>query len=1358
MSRDSIYVPRRLTYSEKGRVVDVHEDDLGEQPLPMVVLGDPGMGKTELLLRLGERDGHHYLTAAQFMRRRIDRLPAGVLVLDAFDEVGAAKDGDPLNALLSRLAEADAPLFVLSCRAADWRGSGGGKAIEADYGMAARLLTLGPLTEDEGVEILESRLGASRARKFHSALTSHGLSALLSNPQTLRMLSEVADGGLPTGRADLFGRAALRMIAEHNEDHAQSALNLVEPDRILDGAGAAMAMMLMCGKEGVFTGLQSVTPVQFEHVATISALPLADHCRTALSSRLFRSTGDVDGLKDCHRTMAEYLGARWLCRVVEAARHPPLLAARVLALMRSGDRVPSSLRGLHAWLAHGSRHFEQDVVRTDPYGVLRYGDLGTITRERAVGIWDAFVAHGRDDPWFRAGDWQRFSVAGLVQPGMGAKLAAILDDPESSFHLRSLVFELLPQAGCVPEMRDTLSAVVRDAERTYSERHDAIGVLTGWAENGIDWAAVILGMLRAEDPDAAHLVEDALMRVGIDGFSDAEFAETVFALCGGHRDGGDQRRRDGYDDLWTLAPIVPVQRSPAILDAMVARFRSHGAVTMRMHRAAALERFVHTLIVRLLPGPTPDPIGLWRWLDAFDGRSRASPANVLDAWIAGNAALRRSMQAHILLTEEGAAAQEPRHWHLGALSAGLDLQEDDGVALLEGLTEAALHHETAHRSFRQVMTGWHSRGPVPERWFAIARRYAEGRPELLAVLEPDPPPKGDAKALRGMALRARNAEAKLERNRLIERETVLRSSVLLAEGHGPSPRLALCLLGYGRAGGPDGTLADRIGTWVGYDLQETARRGFEAAIHRPLGTTLDEICLRLLDDESDGDPIWPVVAALALRHEDGRGFDDVDEEHVLAALMAKRLKLHVADRAIPDFCSELDRFVEADARRFERFLNALIEPQLSKDRFGVSGTHYLLGGHGHAEVRTRILLKWFDRLSSGRSVDLEAYVDALLDAPPSLRIEAGRKLDELIAEAPPSWDGSDRTLYWTALRFVRDFAGGRDALETAAGDDGFLWQLRRVLRHDRLGGHPIRPVPYEGLVWIFQRFQARWPETERPRGSGSGSRAACDASEFLIAVLFGIAQDTGPGAMRALHELTESCSGDYRETLRAARAKQRTAAAEDRYLPLDVGSCAAALRERPPRSAADIRTIVLDLIDGVRRRILGSTTETVDLFYDLDAAKDEERCRNVLMDLLGPVLPFGIVGAIEERMPGGKRADAGFRLGVMRVPFEAKLAWNRGLWTAPADQLDALYASSDHMADGNGIYLVFWFGRSVPGRPVPIAPGGRRPASARELEDLLRGSLIGDAQDRISVVVLDVERRRPMAPVGDGRLRAPVTS
>lgn len=144
------YVSRHLAYNDdQGTTIFISERELCEQPLPAIVLGDPGMGKSELLLKLAESDGYHYLTAAQFLRRPLDRLPRGVLLLDALDEVAAGKDSDPLDRLLARLAEADCPDFILTCRAADWHGSIRSHAIKLDYGHPVRILTLQALSDEE---------------------------------------------------------------------------------------------------------------------------------------------------------------------------------------------------------------------------------------------------------------------------------------------------------------------------------------------------------------------------------------------------------------------------------------------------------------------------------------------------------------------------------------------------------------------------------------------------------------------------------------------------------------------------------------------------------------------------------------------------------------------------------------------------------------------------------------------------------------------------------------------------------------------------------------------------------------------------------------------------------------------------------------------------------------------------------------------------------------------------------------------------------------------------------------------------------------------------------------------------------
>jgi hypothetical protein len=57
----------------------------------------------------------------------------------------------------------------------------------------------------------------------------------------------------------------------------------------------------------------------------------------------------------------------------------------------------------------------------------------------------------------------------------------------------------------------------------------------------------------------------------------------------------------------------------------------------------------------------------------------------------------------------------------------------------------------------------------------------------------------------------------------------------------------------------------------------------------------------------------------------------------------------------------------------------------------------------------------------------------------------------------------------------------------------------------------------------------------------------------------------------------------------------------------------------------------------------------------------------------------------------------------------------------------------DPGAQGEGIYLVFWFGSEVTQPP----PEGNRPGTAPELVEMLRHSLTAEESRRISVCVID---------------------
>jgi len=103
-----IYVPRKLWYQKPGdddRTI-VAEDDLPGLSKAIVVLGEPGMGKTELLRRLAKIEGTASCTARKLINTHDPAQMIGnatSLIIDALDEVAA----DPLGII--EYGDTDAP-------------------------------------------------------------------------------------------------------------------------------------------------------------------------------------------------------------------------------------------------------------------------------------------------------------------------------------------------------------------------------------------------------------------------------------------------------------------------------------------------------------------------------------------------------------------------------------------------------------------------------------------------------------------------------------------------------------------------------------------------------------------------------------------------------------------------------------------------------------------------------------------------------------------------------------------------------------------------------------------------------------------------------------------------------------------------------------------------------------------------------------------------------------------------------------------------------------------------------------------------------------------------------------------------
>ena len=191
---DPEYISRKLSWVDAElRSREVAEDrTLQTFDEPLIILGDPGMGKTRLLEKLAERSGNRFIRAVSFLRQANDAFSRDDrLIIDGLDEVAAIEEGDPLHNVLAKLVSCGKPGFVISCRSIEWRSATGKIDIKDEYGVAPRELTLLPLSNDDAIAALAARVGPDRAKEAISGLDSAGLRELYENPLTLNFVASI---------------------------------------------------------------------------------------------------------------------------------------------------------------------------------------------------------------------------------------------------------------------------------------------------------------------------------------------------------------------------------------------------------------------------------------------------------------------------------------------------------------------------------------------------------------------------------------------------------------------------------------------------------------------------------------------------------------------------------------------------------------------------------------------------------------------------------------------------------------------------------------------------------------------------------------------------------------------------------------------------------------------------------------------------------------------------------------------------------------------------------------------------------------------------------------------------------------
>ena len=1298
-----------------------------------VLLGAPGAGKTTAFRREAECTGGCYVTARDFAT--FDDKPVWrdtVLYIDGFDETraGAADGRTPLDSIRAKLDHLGPPRFRLSCRETDWFGANDRdrlKIVSRDGKVI--VLRLDPLSEEDIREIL-LKFGIEDVSGFIESARVRGIDGLLANPQSLKMLTTaVTDNGVwPDIRMQTFDMACQTLLREHNQQHLTAEPDRVDIPTLKDATGQLCAIQLLTGGAG-YTLPGHEGDRDFPELERI---PGEAHriLRHSLGTKLFEGLSE-GRVAPIHRQIAEFLAARYLTSLIKDG----LPIGRVLALMTGHDgAVVSELRGLSAWLAAHNKPCRKDVVERDPLGAILYGDVREFSFDEKRRVLDCLEQEAKRNPWFMTMSKIDSRIGDLATPDMEDYFRENLTKPARDGARQSFVSILIESLGygqALPGLADLMMGIVRNAEWRSDVRRTALDALIR-QRRGEEYATAEFKNLLMDVSDG--LVSDpnddllgSLLRELYPGrLSASELWQYL-------KTPQNPSFYGWYCDFWNwhiLKQSTNAQLAD-LLDGLVEQFEQLRPVFIGSPGRGSFFRQVPIrLLSHFLKSLSKNiPLSqLFDWLGvASDSELRTSGEDVqfIGDWLSGNPGVLKELIAqgmrhcagsqdfhHCMYMVERRLFQStwPPNFGSWCLEQAIAAEEHDKAAWFMRKVAQSVYHHRFNKGLSQE---------IVERRIKEHAGLLSMFTERLTEHEEIDTREND---IQEQYENEKNQHRQEWRDRVESQEAALREGrcepVLLHQ---------LAEVYFGQFVDVEGdTPRDRLRDLFCNDerLIEAALEGFRSSVGRS-DVPGDADIIRLRAENQIHPLALPFLAGLEeIAKATPEGDLPLDEKQIRQAFAF--LYAEPPDMAL----SWYERASISYLKTAVDVLVRSVRVEIRKGNGRFSGVYRLEDSEEIARLAVLPLLESFPVRCTTQQLDELVYL--LKTA--FLHCEEASLLDLIQGKVAHRSMNVAQRICWLSIGFLVSPESYREILEdyVVGGSERRIRHLAYVTCRDDL---PAVLLDRLGVAELRLLIRLLGP-AYKPSPLGS-------KGERIRGFINQLASVPSPDAMEAFETLlTDTGLRPWRSYLIDAAYRQNSLRREAGFHHCGIGQVLETLDKRKPANAADLAALTFEYLREFAQTIRHGNTSDWRQYWNVDShnrpvdPKPENACRDTLLsDLKLKMDPLGIDVQAEGHYADDKRSDIRVFFGGFNVPVEIKKSCHRDLWSAIKTQLIAKY-TRDPGADGNGIYLVFWFGDTEYCRPTPGE--GVPPKSSAEIEKRLRSTLSADEKLKISICVIDV--------------------
>lgn len=1328
-----IYLPRIL-YSTDDK--EFNESELlSVENKVIIILAEPGAGKSCLLDSLSEQLGIRKSIANIFIYSNPHQCSS--LAIDGFDELVKIDSSTVVKALVMA-NQPSVERIILSSRSSEWY-EGYTQHCRDIFGEEPLLVYLKQFNEQEQKSLFLYHYPGQNVEKFLEDAASIELSPLLSNPLFLKLFSKsyVENNQCFENRHSAFKLAIEGLAKENNRGYSYDR-NILPASKKIELVEDVFTKLMLSGSEGVSLS-DSASNRFYPHIVTLNS---DKNINQILSTQFFLPSDGIEQHRPVHRIVAEYCAGNYLAKRLTSIDNP-LSLLKILSIIAPNNIVRDELRGLFAWMTvlSENQRIQDELIDLDPYAILSNGDPALLLPCSKKKLLSKLKVLNQEDPYFRRSDrWRSFSISGFFTDELIDELKSLLSPDNSDGDLQGLLLELLIDSPIISKLTDELKSIVCNISfKSKYIRRLAGKCLAKIKES--NYREIWEYLIEARDNTSLAIVADMMAKSNTEFEIDdyikflricSELYPTDYRI---ERVIGERFFIKRFIQKLSFALVIP------LLNELSANLSCSCQRKYNCQCRVGISKIISMLLDRyfeLVQEPW-DPEKIWEWTKNLYFQNAVTKKESLSIKILSeNDELRQNIiRIAFKNTFDDKSIHETRFYIFEQGHSGLNFQSQDYKYIIDLAFDTdnvelwsnfmAKHNFYGHKGANLLRQ--HMRMQALEKNAFLRVWYRNNI--------------ADKKSYKRNIYRDSRKKRYRERNK--KQRNIRYKNIQYIQNNRPlieSGKHFDCLLKFSEI-----ILLEPNKIIEEFGDEKLVRNALYNCLDyiQPNIPSLSKLAELQCQSKSLNLEFILYAACLEILKRDG-ALNSVSAE-ILTALRTNLstywLGVNSDDR--DRLKQEVDRCLFSNPADAENFLRKYIEPQLACMECKSAQVNWLADDETFKFLQTTLPLEWLEGFPD---MNFSAQKELL-----KLAIQFGdrEKLKEIVQQycekllnINPNLEEEDiksKRNFWFAHAFYLLNENYEIFWQELIKDVNSIFILEEHFGSfgDYTKWIMLSPVKIE---LILNAFIGKWEEVYLPTSYGSDSPDSEKAYRFLSELIGKLGDSYQDNPIPVLDRLLNNSQyRNFYNSLKSIRFNYLCKLAVQNFQMPTADQVVNFLDENEIISVENLRTVILEELQNYQKDLDGHDITSKSIFYHDKINQNrvnENTATQRIADRLRIWLERYQVNLIREGyMKDDNRCDLVFSKlinGKRKIlPVEVKGQWHSELYSAFDSQLDRLYAIHPD-ADGQGIYLVLWFGKDE-------MVANRRTHginNAKELYFDLQKHMSEELKKRLDVFVLDL--------------------